>query len=147
MPFKTFKLDKQASGIEYTGNWTGLANGTEIQLEDASSVTGGVGFFGLDGRTFANETGGSAVALIEGTDYDYDEYLDSDTGGTDLYDTGISGALATNKIFRIVEDGVNISDAGGLNLRVVAKNLNNIISPPSDECYVDPNIGKFLLLK
>lgn len=149
MSFKTYNVSKQNANIEYTGSWTGLSVGTEVQIEDAQNVTGGVGYFGVYsgnyGLTFANEIGGSAVNLIEGTDYNYDEYLDSDTGGTDLYDTGTSGALASGKVFRIVENGKNITDDTGLDLRIVAKDLTQNVNPPITECYVDPDKGQFIL--
>ena len=66
-----------AAGIEYTGNWVGLPVGTEVQLEDASGVTGSSGYFGFNGKAFASEIGAGATVLSEGVDYNYDEYLDS----------------------------------------------------------------------
>jgi len=151
MPFKTSQISKQALGIDYTGSWTGLSVGTEVQIEDASNISFGAGTFGYDpnsvtdGLQFADGTGSSAAHLVEGTDYNYDEYLDNTTGGVDIYDDNASGAFDSGKYFRIVENGKNIIDGTGLNLRVVAKNLSSNITPPDTECWVDPKIGKFIL--
>ena len=119
----------------------------EIELEDASGTPlEGVGNFGAS--TFSKS---DYTALVEGVDYNYNERLDTDTGGTDLYDTGDSGPLGggDDDIFRIVHDGENITKTSGgthnLGLEIVAKELSSEVNPPETQCYVDPVIGKFIL--
>ena len=139
---KITRYTKQAPNVNYTGTWSGLAGGVEVQLEEASDEAYGEGNFGTGGKTIATDAGTSGQALQEGVDYSYDTLLDS--GGSDLYDTSNSGALS-NPI-RVVENGTNVANAGGLNLNIRAKDLTaNVVSPPTDECWVDPAIGKFRL--
>jgi len=151
MPFKVKSLGNQNADTTYTGSWSGLSVGTEVQLEDASNIIAGNGNFGDkisspgEGYPLADGTGSSANILVEGTDYNNDEYLDSTSGGVDIYDDGASGAFSLNKIVRIVENGKNITDGTGLGLRVKAKDLTYGGTPPKTECWVDPALGKFIL--
>ena len=153
MRAKTF--DKQSSKIEYFGPWTGLAGGSEVQLEDALYQSYGKGQIGKDRTILMNKGGSSASPLREGVDFAYGKRLDASTsedptdgfgdvaGG--IIDTGVSGALS--KPLRILNGDKNIKDVTGLNLKIFAYNLSVIASPPppSDRIYVDPLTGKFVL--
>jgi len=149
---KTTIIPKQDAAISYTGNWTGLAGGNEIQMEDAGNDSNASGTFGVTARQLADGDGAGAVGLIEGMDYNYDARLDDPAGnGVDIYDTSTGGALAENKYLRIVENGANIAETAGGGtkrsqiLEVYAKDLTQLISPPYDQVYVDPAKGKFVL--
>jgi hypothetical protein len=143
---KTNAINKQNANIVYGGPWTGLAGGNEVQLEDASDISNGEMSFGSGGRQLVDTSGADAVGLIEGTDYNYDELLDDATGsGVDIYDDSASGAFASEKVLRIVENGKNVTDATGLGLKVRAKDLSSLVVPPKDEVYVDPNSGKLVM--
>jgi hypothetical protein len=141
-------VEKQDALVAKSGNdWLGGGTGTEVQIENIWRVFSNTGgFFGPGGRELATSTGTSAVALIEGTDFEYGLAIDgSDAGGYDIYDTGDSGSFSSGKCIRVVHDGTNI--ASGLNLNVIAQNLsgNLAVSPTGTQCFVDPKRGKFLL--
>lgn len=85
--------------------------------------------------------------LLAGSDFQYGQTLDG-TGGSpyNMYDTGASGSLANERYIRIVHNGINIAGPAGLNLTPVAKDLSSaIVSPPANQCYIDPATGKFVL--
>ena len=136
---KTNNISKQAGGITYTGGWIGLAGGDEIQLEVASDIIGASGKLGINTIGLADDATGTAKELEDGIEFNYDSALGA------VYDDANSGAL-TGK-FRVIEDGTNVSDAGGLNLTPIAKSLvkSNSESPQADEIFIDPISSKFKL--
>lgn len=101
----------------------------------------GAGFFMDPAVPLTNSTGN---IFLQGTNFAYGEPL---LGGTyNLYDTGNSGNMVAGRFFRIVNNGVNVASASGLNLAPVAKNLTDTaVSPPSNQVYIDPLAGKYML--
>jgi len=148
---KTIIIDKQAPNVLYVGSISGLGSGITINLETAQHTNSIIGNtaadFGNDngvGQTLSNNAGGTNTRkLLEGSDYKYDNPLNS--GTYNLYDTGDSGALTG--LFRVVNNGYNIVSASGLNISsIIAKNLQGKNFPPKQtECFIDPLIGKFTL--
>jgi hypothetical protein len=126
----------------FNGSWGGTNPGIEVQVQTVPSSLGKLLFT----KYFATTTGLTAHNFIEGVEYKYGKRMDASTtqdpgdgfgttaGG--IVDTGISGALAAP--IRIIENSKNIKDVTGLNLKVYAKNLTQIESPPKDRIYVDP---------
>jgi hypothetical protein len=135
---------KTANEVAYTDGatktWANVGGVQTVTLEDASNIDNASGTFGDPARALKDDVGGS---LVEGTDYYYDYRIDTSTG--DIYDADNSGSFNSGEYLRIVENGVNITNAGGLNLQVYAKNLANLITPPETQAYVDPSRGKFVL--
>jgi hypothetical protein len=134
---------------------SGVQDDITKTLEDATNINAGSAQLGNLG-SLSNE---SFETLQEGVHFQYDKRLDASTtedatdgfGAVDggLIDTGVSGDLAAGTAIRIVDgssgSALNIKDVSGLNLKVYAKNLVSITSPPSDRIYVDPASGKFVL--
>ena len=153
----TKEIQKQASNIEYSGGWTGLAGGSEVQLDSVSNESNGAGTLGDingSGRTVATSAESDAVELQNGVHFQYDKRLDASTtedptngfGSTSggVVDTGDSGALT--KQIRVVDDATNVKDAEGLNLQIYAKSLSTLVSPTTqDRIYVDPVRGKIVV--
>jgi hypothetical protein len=142
----TNQIPRQTDANFYLGEWIGLAGITEVQLQTVSSgrYTFGVNpLINTQGYQLYNPT--TNLSLQVGVDFNYNEYLDSNTGGKNIYDTSVGGSFATGKYFRIVENGKNVVDPTGLSLRVRAKMLTKAASPPYNECWVDPISGKFKL--
>lgn len=163
---KLLKVSKQDANISYFGSWDGLGGGadpddpvslpepsggdSEIQLEAISDYVGGQGFTGI-GRKFYRS---DYSALIEGTDFDYDEPLDgTESSPSDVYDDADSGPLGVSPatgLIRVVHDGENISKASGgtynLGITPRAKEMaSNNFTPPDDEIWVDPPRGKIVV--
>ena len=140
-------VSKTSGDISYTDgdseNWSNIGTVQIVTLEDASNIDNASGTFNDPAQPLTKDDGSP---LVEGTDYNYDSRLDA-TGGddVDIYDDGDSGAFSTDKYLRVVENGTNVSNAGGLNLPIYAKNLATIISPSDVQAYIDPAIGKFVL--
>ena len=112
-----------------------------VELEDASNIENGTGTFGDPANVLCKEY---SVPLIEGFDFEYDSPLNSEP--FNIWDNGIAGSFSTDKFIRIVENGKNITDITGLNLTPIAKNLSiYTFSPLSNQCYIDPIRGKFML--
>lgn len=123
--------------------WDNLGTVQVVTLEDIENEEYATGTFGDPSKELQKSTG---APLIEGTDYNYDERLDNASGdGVDIYDDDDSGSFDSGKYMRVVHNGTNITNAGGLNLSIRAKNLNLIIPPPANECYVDPKRGRSVL--
>lgn len=165
----TKRIDKQSTNIKYAGTWTNLGGGvlSGTGIEDAQNVSLAYGTFGNalgNGTPFASEIGGDAVVVKDGTHFQYNKRMDASLNPLDpkydatdgfgttiggIFDTGITGSLDTGKVCRLVQDGLNIVNPGGLNLKVYAKSLtysaNSLESPSKDEIYIDPLRGKFLL--
>lgn len=130
-----------------------LIKGTDITatLENATNIAGGSAIFGTPTPMATS----SFAQINEGVHFAYGKRLDASTledptngyGSTagGIVDTGASGALASGKYIRIVDKGVNVKNAGGLNLKVYAYDLEKNYNPPSDRCYVDPYKGKLIL--
>ncbi len=135
-------LDKQNNSITYTGNWKNLSEVQNITLEEVENFENGIGTFGSPARAL-KKTDGSNIQ--EGIDYNYDERLDDESEGVNIYDTGTSGDLESDKYLRIVENGKNITDSTGLSLEVIARDLTFNQNPFSNQVYVDPANGKFIL--
>jgi len=111
-----------------------------VQLASPYGEYGG-GSFLSPVQSLTNDSGN---LLLQGIDFAYTQPLNS--GAYDIYDTGVSGDLAQGKYIRIVSDGMNIADPSGLNLTPVAKNLYSVmLSPPGDQCYIDPLTSRFVL--
>ena len=167
----TKKIDKQASNVSYKGTWENLGGGTQSGsgLEDASNTYCAFGTFGNifgNGKPIVNQIGNNAVVLRNGTEFQYNKRMDASLDMSDpnydptdgfgtliggVYDTGVSGNLSTStgKVVRVVENGLNVVNLGGLALKVYAEELNetpdSIVSPPKDKIYVDPIKGRFVL--
>jgi len=158
----TESIEKQAANISYNGtSWTGLAGGNAVTLENASNILNGQSTFGTvlgttRGKPLINGAGTGKVVLAQGVDFQYNQRLDASTteDATDgfgttaggIVDTGISGALASGKYIRAVENTKNIKDATGLNLKVYAKDLGMPKdSPTYNIANVDPITGKLVL--
>jgi hypothetical protein len=151
---RTTSKDKQAAGITWTGAWSGLAGGTEVQLENASNLGYAAGTFGDNfgaGKALANGSGAGKANLKSGVDFTYNSKLNA-TGGSDvdIYDDNASGAFTASHYMRIVNNAKNITDVTGLNIQnIYAKSLaglSNIwASPLGTDAYIDPEQGKFIL--
>lgn len=151
---RTISKDKQAAGITWTGAWSGLAGGNEVQLENASNLGYASGTFGDNlgvGKPLANGSGAGKVNLKAGVDFTYNSKLNA-TGGSDvdIYDDNASGAFTASHYMRIVNNAKNITDVTGLNIQnIYAKQLNGVssiwASPPSTDAYIDPEQGRFAL--
>jgi len=158
---RSFIKKKQDISITYEGYWTGLDAGEEKQ-EDISDYANGAGKFGHIGQpiTLTQTLGSSALSLKVGIDFQYNKRLDASviedptdgfgelSGG--IVDFSANGALGTGKVFRILDNGDNIKNniyprtTPTYGLKVYAKDLSTLISPPSDRIYVDPLLGKFV---
>lgn len=141
---KTIKINKQAQGTSYTGTWSGLVGGSEVEIVGVKNESYGFGSLANNYNPIANEEGSSAETLQEGVDFEYDEYLD-ENGSYDLYDDNTSGSFDAGKVIRVVENSKNVSDPTGLGLKVRAKNLETIVTPPKEEIYIDPANGKIVM--
>jgi hypothetical protein len=95
--------------------------------------------------TFGPVGGSLCTSDLVPLSFTYDKRLDSTSdGGVDVFDTGITGSLASGKYFRITDNGVNVKSLTGIT-QVIAKNLNTMQSPPSNIIYIDPISGKYVL--
>jgi hypothetical protein len=112
-----------------------------VELEDASNIDNGIGTFGNPANVLCNEY---SVPLIESIDFKYDSPLNFEP--YDIWDNRVVGLFSTDKFIRIVESGKNITDITGLSLTPIAKNLYiNTLPPQSNQCFIDPVRGKFML--
>jgi len=152
-------INRSDNDISYidgdTATWGNLgsvaaADSAGDYVEPASNVDKAYGEFGDPIQSLKKSDGSN---LMEGVDYNNDSRLDI-TGGdnVDIYDDNDSGAFDALKYFRIINDGENVTKSSGgtlnLNLKIRAKTLGPEgikYPPPSDECYLDPRSGKFLL--
>lgn len=62
-----------------------------------------------------------------------------------IYDTQNKGPLNAGKYLRIVHNSVNIAKTNGLNLQPVAMDLQHDITPPKNQCYIDPARRIFIM--
>ncbi len=147
---------KESSQVSYQGSVTGLSTASATTLEPAYTPSFNYGYIGNSYKTLCNVAGG--IVLANGVHFQYDKRLDKSVSedatygfGTiagGIFDTSASGAFASGKCLRIVENGKNITDATGLNLKIMAKympNVSSIVSPPYDYCYIDPISRLFIL--
>jgi hypothetical protein len=111
----------------------------EIQFADPDIIAHGYGSFAWPAQPLTDEF---AKMFINGLDYQYGAPLNS--GQYNLYETGSSGNLDPG-FFRIVHNGKNIADPTGLGLTPVAMDLSKPVSPPINQCYIDPNGGTFIM--
>ena len=158
---KITRYPKQNAKTEYIGSsWSGLNQGYQRTLDSITSYSDGRYTITMPGENqlvFANQTGASAVSLIEKTHYQYEKRIDASTSqdaadgyGTiagGVIDVSTSGNLDTGKLFRVVHGNYNIvSDfQPSGNLKVYAKDLGVIeYTPPPDRIYLDPKTGKMI---
>ncbi|HNR90697.1 MAG TPA: hypothetical protein PKM65_20340 [Spirochaetota bacterium] len=130
-------VPKQNPKTVYQGSWTGV--GGAVEVNDENIVT--PGFF----RKNYGLAKPDGSLLVPGVDFFYDKRLDTtDGGGVNVWDTGVSGALATGKYMRLVDNtsGKNITDPTGFGKKIIAK-LDCGGNPALDEVYVDPAQGMF----
>ena len=88
-------------------------------------------------------TNNNGNILMNGVDFQYEQPLNAYP--YNIWNTGTSGDLTSGYI-RLVNNGLNITDSGGLNLTPVAKSIGDIgVSPPNGQCWIDPISGKFVM--
>jgi len=125
----------------------GPGDATAVRLEDARNVVNGFGTFGdIDGSGVDSLKMGYVHRKKDGAFImDLSTYADGQSLA-DVFDPGTSGAFADGKYVRIVENGKNITDPAGLNLVPIAKSFaGGVVSPPRNQCYIDPVSGQFVL--
>lgn len=135
---KCSPIQKQASGITYTGDWTGLSGATEVQLATVSTA----GYF-KQGYPIAKSDG---TVLVPDIDFTYDARLDSAGGGSvNIYDPGVAVTLSTLKYLKIcASNGANIVEAsGGGYTQILAKKLPSASNPAASIAWVDPVSGSY----
>jgi hypothetical protein len=63
-----------------------------------------------------------------------------------IYDTKDNNVFDVGKFFRVVYTGTNVSNTStGLGLSPIAVDLTNFSGPASNQIYIDPKLGKFVL--
>jgi len=108
-------------------------------LEEPYNLEYGFGTFGYDGPDKGVILRTKDGAILRDV-VPYEQSL------ADVFDPGTSGAFADGKYVRIVENGKNITDPAGLNLVPIAKSFaGGVVSPPRNQCYIDPVSGQFVL--
>lgn len=127
--------DIAGNNLQTTYTWHFSTGAVICELEPASNYRLAAGTFGAPGTAYG--------------------YLLSDAAGNLLptwnivayVDQGISGPMATGKALRIVANGVAVNSPTGMNLTPVFKRLiyGQMVSPPRNQCYVDPVNGIFIL--
>lgn len=158
---RSFIYNKKSDKTLFTGtSWQGLGGGLEDQIRNSYNNGYATGKFGIVGQNmiFTRTANINSVALIQGVDFQHDKRLDASTtedpidgfgtisGG--IIDTNISGDIAENKAFRIIDSStgatVNIKTMG---LKVYSKDLTTFVTPPADRIYLDPLNGRFSMPK
>ncbi len=122
-------------------SWNFRTGAVPVMLEQPSNLKHGFGTFGNYGPNI-----GRTLRSDEGTALG--NYAVDGQSIYGLFDPGASGAFSSGKYVRIVESGVNVIAGpswNGLGLIPYAKNLAVVYSPPSDRCYIDPSLGRFVL--
>jgi hypothetical protein len=130
----------------------------EVLGDGISNIGYACGTFGdLDGTaggrgmSIVNHLG---IPLSDGYMFQYGYTLNGTLNSPyNIWDAGVSGPFGmdqTNryvaKYLRVVYNGCNIADPCGLSLIPMAKNLSaGMISPPSNQIYIDPIRGEFVL--
>jgi hypothetical protein len=111
-----------------------------VRLAAAVDINQGYGLFNNNPRTLTDTR---ARPLADGDQFAYGSALDS--GGYDIFDTNDYGPYDTGKLIRLVENGKNVTDASGLNLTPMARDLTTVVAPPGDTVYIDPVNRSFIL--
>ena len=106
------------------------------ELKEAQLVDPAIDDYGSYTFSTVNIRKSNGELMFDGIDFDYDQPLNA------IYNIADNGALSSG-YFRIVHDGVNIIN--GLGLTPIAKDLTTPVSPPSDQIYIDPENGRFIL--
>lgn len=147
------KILKTSSAVTTQGAITTNVTPNIITLESTTSPSNGYGYLGGSTATLCDSTN---AALAAETQFQYDKRLDASTtqdavngfgsvaGG--IYDTGNSGAFASGKCLRIVENAINVATT--LGLQVWAKYMpttSSLVNPPYNMCYIDPISRLFVL--
>ena len=112
----------------------------QVQFADPSYLNYACGYFNENQSPLSKEYG---EPLVENVDYKFDYPLNS--GSYNIYDNTTSYCFDYGKYIKIVENGKNITNLTGLALTPIAKDLSLIISPPNNQCFIDPEIGMFIL--
>jgi hypothetical protein len=123
----------------------GHEDAVPVNLEEARNASLGFATFNdLDG-TGAGKIGRVLRKKDAAFIVDLATYADGQSLA-DVFDPGTSGVFAEGKCVRIVENRKSITDPSGLNLVPIAKSFaGGIVSPPRNQCYIDPISGQFQL--
>ncbi len=135
--------DTAGNAMVAAKTWTFYTGAVPIELEDARNQTYGSATFG--------DVAGAGHVLRDKNGFTLASYsINAGQSMSSLFDSGTSGPLASGKYVRIVVGGKNIMTGigpGNIVLEPVRQDLTAIglASPPANQCYVDPNTGRFML--
>jgi len=109
-------------------------------FDEIINSNNGLGSFGYSPHRLYSQ---NKEALTDGVHFAYNEPLNGSL--YNIYDNSSDISLIDGKYIKIISNGLNISDVNGLGLTPIAKDLSIITSPPSNECWIDPIKGIFVL--
>jgi hypothetical protein len=145
LPKYVQKISKEDNVLQWvngnTATWQGLGSVIVSALEVADPVQHGMYKFNDAYLVGLKKSTGEAIVNI--VDYTYGFLLSGGANPSDvnIYDPNDSGAFDSLKEFRVVHDGVNVTNGAGMSLVVRARELNNITPPIAGEVSVDPARG------